>query len=955
LLQHIAEAAARSGARPLIVVAVLHQSVAGYASGLASAHRREWEKVAGRYEEVVFAPPLAQAAALVAAALDLDTKACPAALLRSVERTMEQALDQNWYGLSATRPAMRELAPALLPLDPTVLPVISRFMRRFGQNERSLFGFLSSSEPFGLMAHASGPIKGFEPYRIHDFFDYLAANFDTVLQSGPHAARWNQIRAILDSAAGRTSEETRVLKTVALLNLIDDPALPSSSEAVALAAGGADKRSAGRIGTAIASLTRDVRVLYDRGTAGALCLWPHTSVDLEEAFSTALEAVSREKQGFDHFRRLVRTDPLVARRHYVEFGALRHFEITCLDAENVRERVEVALDPGRDSSDGRIFLILSGSEQARSSVWKTLASCTLAPTVLVGVSPPINRVQPLLTDALAWRWVRDHVPELAGDAIARNEAARQLALAEERLARTLGGLLDIRGDAAAGMRWRDRDGECQFASARMLMAHLSSLCDRAFGSSPRVRNELINRRRLSSAAARARHQLIEALATGGDQPLLGLPEETTPAEKAIYLSVLQHGGVHVKTDAGWEVRIPPEADDPLNLAPALNMIGNLLREADAPVGYAKLANRLRGQDFGIRDGLIPLLVAIYLRAHWHETAVYEDGTYLEQVGGPEFARITKEPEFFEFQHCAIEGVRAELYVRLGSALGAQIGDEPALLDIVRPLMTFVGKQLPDYARRTRRLAPATIAARDALISGRDPSALLFRELPEAFDLDRVGPDCSSDSAVLSDYVTALAAAVRELRGAYPKLLERLAAALGAALDAGAELSELRPTVMLRARTLASALTEPELRAFVLRLADEKLDDVPWLESIASFVARKPAERWADNDEQEFHQRLSFLARRFSQVEAVHFPGESDGDSAIRIAITSADGAQSERIFRSRADDAAAIAEAEAVLAPVLERAGAAGRIAAARLLLATLAESDDEPGEGTRPEEGATS
>jgi hypothetical protein len=36
----------------------------------------------------------------------------------------------------------------------------------------------------------------------------------------------------------------------------------------------------------------------------------------------------------------------------------------------------------------------------------------------------------------------------------------------------------------------------------------------------------------------------------------------------------------------------------------------------------------------VRDGLIPLMLAIYLAAYWHHTAVYEDGTYLEQVGAP---------------------------------------------------------------------------------------------------------------------------------------------------------------------------------------------------------------------------------------------------------------------------------------------------------------------------------
>lgn len=953
LLQHLAEYAARSGDQPVMVMAIVHQAIAGYASRLTSAHRREWEKVAGRYEEVVFAPPLEQAATLIAAALDVDVDACPPSLVRAAERTMANALEQNWYGSGVNRAAMIDLAPALLPLDATVLPVISRAMRRFGQNERSLFSFLSSSEPCGLMAHAQHAIEGFRPYRLHDFFDYLAANFVSLLGSGALATRWNQIREILRSAETNGADEEAVLKTVALLNLIDDPSLPSTREAVLLAVAGVDKRANDRAKTAIARLSHEARILYDRGAAGALCLWPHTSVDLDEAFVAAERAIGPIDKTFDHLKRLIRNDPIVARRHYVERGALRHFELICVDSARFEDEVQAAIVPDTHAPDGRVVLLLSTTEQEREEAWNRLAHCTLPETTLVGLPGHTSGLDPLLRDVLAWRWVRDHTSALAGDRIARTEVSRQLALAEERLARTLGGLLDVRGSAAIGMRWSDRDGERRFASSRSFVSHLSDLCDRAFSQCPWVSNELINRRTLSTAAARARGLLIEALATSADQPGLGLPTHNTPPERAIYLSVLQEGGIHVQHKGRWEIRIPERDEDKLNFGPALNAIAKTLKAVDKPVGYEVLATLLRGATFGMRDGLIPLVIAIYLRARWHETAVYEDGTYLEQVGGPEFTRITKEPEHFEFQHCAVEGVRAELYVQLGAALEARLSERPALLDIVRPLMTFVGKQLPDYSRRTRRLAPTTLSARTALLSGRDPSALLFTDLPKAFDLDTIGPQTLPGSEAVVGYVKAMAGAIRELRDAYPRLLNRLASALGAALETDEDLEKLRAPVLLRGRALVRALVEPELRAFVLRLADEKLDDTAWLESIASFVARKPAERWTDSDEEEFHQRLAFFTRRFRQVETIHFPGQGDDDSAYRIAVTCADGRQVERVFRTTAEQEAAIKRAEGELAPLLERTGRIGRIAAARLLLATT--SDEDADAATSQKTGWTS
>lgn len=933
LLQHLAELAVRSGERPIMVVAIVHQAIAGYAGQLTVAQRREWEKVAGRYEEVVFSPPLEQAALLVAAALDVDLAACPQTLMRAAERNMARAVELGWYGGGVAASALVDLAPSLLPLDATVLPVVARAMRRFGQNERSLFGFLSSSEPFGLMAHARQPLDGFRPYRLHDFFDYLVANFSSLLGAGPHATRWTQIQEVLRSADARTVEEEAVLKTVALLNLVDDPSLAPTPDLVELAVAGADRRGSGRARNAVSRLTRDARILYDRGAAGALCLWPHTSVDLDDAFARAERAIGPVEHMFDHLKRLVRTDPIVARRHYVERGALRHFDLVCLDSARFENEVSAPIEPSADGADGRVVLLLSANEQARLDAWDRLSRCTLPSTTMVGLPLPTAGLGTLLRDVLAWRWVGEHTTALAGDRIARTEVSRQLALAEERLGRSLSRLLDVRAGAAAGIRWRDRNGEQRFASARTFMAHLSDLCDRAFDLCPVVTNELINRRTLSTAAARARSQLIEAIAADADKPGLGLPTENTPPERAIYLSVLREGGIHVERDGRWSIQVPRGEDDQLQFAPALDEIGTILKQADKPVPYETIAARLRGGRFGLRDGLIPLVIAIYLRARWHETAVYEDGTYLEQVGGPEFTRITKEPEHFELQHCAIEGVRAELYVQLGQALDARLSDQPAILDVVRPLMTFVGKQLPDYARRTRRLSQAAFAARAALVSGRDPSALLFTELPHAFGIEALAADARPGSGPVETYVKALSAAVRELRDAYPRLLDRLAAALGTALNAHVELSTLRPLLLRRAQTLAPALVEPELRAFVLRLADGKLADVAWLESVASLVGRKPPDRWIDSDEEAFLQRVGFLGRRFRQVEAIHFPGQGEDDSAYRIAVTCADGRQVEEVVRTTADQEEAIQHVERELARFLERTGPLGRIAAARLLL----------------------
>ena len=62
---------------------------------------------------------------------------------------------------------------------------------------------------------------------------------------------------------------------------------------------------------------------------------------------------------------------------------------------------------------------------------------------------------------------------------------------------------------------------------------------------------------------------------------------------------------------------------------------------------------LRAAPYGVRDGFLPLLLALYLAGQWDQTAVYEDGTFVEKPGANVFQRLAKEPEAFHLQHCSV--------------------------------------------------------------------------------------------------------------------------------------------------------------------------------------------------------------------------------------------------------------------------------------------------------------
>jgi hypothetical protein len=936
LLQRLAEEAARSGDKAFVIVATLHQGVSAYAAGLDSAVRREWDKVAGRFEEIIYAQPIEQATALVAATLNVEAHRLPDALRRESNSAMTIALKSGIYGPTAPV-SLADLGPKIFPLHPTTLPVLVRTMRQFGQNERSLFSFISSAEPMGLQQHAAQDTESAAHYRIHHLFDFVRLNLLPTITAGHSHTHWGVIESVLASTPGETAEEQAVLKTVAMLSLLDAPDLPATKEFVSTSVGGAPKA----IDDAIKALCAR-GVIYERGTVKGLCLWPHTSVNLDELFAKAVEATSNNSDGIKLLCDRVRSAHLVPRAFYALNGTLRYAEVNLVPANGLNHLLANQPQLNGEGADLNLRIILPADRAQQRTAREVLRErkSSLANGLFVAVVEPPDQAATALTDLVAWEWVMTHTPQLSGDRYAREEVSRQINQAKRNLRIRLGGMDNLAISTGNCIEWfyNGTSSPTELATGRELLTFLGKMCQRIYSEAPRVQNELINRRSPSSAAVAARTKLAEAMATAPDKPHLGMDESKRPAEMALYLSILKQGGFHVETESGWMFRVPTPEADRCNFLPSLALITDTLKGKgiDALVPVPEVLRALSLPAFGVRQGLQPFILAIYFATHHQRVALYEDGTYLHEVGGDVFMRMTKEPEFFSLQYCELSGVRADVFTELLRLLQIDARDatETDLIDLVRPLAVFIGREVPEYCRRTNNLPAAAVAVRRALLDGREPVKLVFTTLPEACGLPPIGEDGLKTPDELA---ARLRTALQEIRTAYPKLIDRLRNAICAAFDVEAKGPAARSNVADRAAQLAAAVTEPALKAFALRLADTALDERAWVESVANLLARKSPERWVDNDETEFHHQLEIAAGRFKRTEMTLIGTTRKlSGHACRISITKSDGNEVGDLVDWNGIDESRIGPVETQIQQILSKHGRHGLAAAMRAIWTEL-------------------
>ena len=932
LLQQLAEAASRSGDTPFFVLGLLHQGFSAYADHLDGASKQEWEKVAGRFEEILFNQPLEQVVPLLSSALGIQTENIPVEHQKQARTQMEYALEQGWYGPVPLHDGLLDKAAKLFPLDPLAVPIIVRTMHRFGQNERSLFSFLQSSESFGLQAYASQHSLGnARPYRIHDFYDYVRANLSHSLNLTSLQTHWSIVDSVISGYASSESLEIEVMKTVGMLNLLNANDLLPTETVVVQAVAGTREDLHIDVRDAIETLKHEKRVLYDRGIAGGLCLWPHTSVDLNAAYKNAQRTVGSIQGVSERIKAYLEPRPIVARRHYIQTGNLRHFKIQYLSASEFAQ----SMPPLNEGVDGKIIIVLCDSLQERQQALQVAESIN-HPQVILAIPTPLYSVAGYLWDFLCWEWVGRNTLELNTDPYASEEVSRQQDAARIRLEKRISDLIDLRGySGEMRFNWFSEGEQLSFSTGQQLLKHLSDVCDRVFAKAPKIQNELMNRQNLSSAAAGARMRLIGAMFEKESQPNLGMQGHKRLPEMSMYLSILKPGNIHVEGEKTWYIQEPSPDADQYYILPTLKRIDELLKsEADKKLNVSSLFTELRKPPYGVRDGLIPFLLAIYIVAHRQDIAVFEDGTFLREVRGDDFLRLIKAPEYFEIQHSEIEGIRASVFDRLIKVLGIQqTSDErnTRILDVVQPLCSFV-VELPEYVHNTKKLSQAAIDVRDKLMSAGEPAPLLFRALPIACGHPQFDVTESVDNSRVQDYAEELKLYLTELKNAYTELLERLKSAIFEAFDAMDSNSQRRNSLAKRAEALRVSVSESQLKALCGRLSDKNLSETKWIESVASFIASKPPSYWVDSDESTFQNKLAEFAERFKHVESIYFGtiGIPEGSNGIRLSITRTDGSEHAEVMYPRPEEEKELADIQKQFQALLKKHNRLGLAAIAR-------------------------
>lgn len=863
----------------ICLVTTVHQNTDAYASDLNETQRREWTKVKGRLREITFNEPVEQLLFLAGEHMSSRADNVPANLPAKVQVKAALKLAQSSKALSLEKSQAPDIAAKISPLDPLSASTLTLALQRYGQNERSLFSFLESTDHTGLSRVELSVTNPF--YNVANVFDYLQFNFYAYLSSSkdnPDFIQWRGIRMTLEKVEGQfglTAEPyEKLVKTVGLLAIF----MPYSAT---LDKAFLVQYAQGCLGIADAeqriSELETWNIIRYRNYRGRYVPNEGSDLDVQVELSLAGNDVDKVRDVATLLQRYYQLPPVVAKRHTYLTGTPRVFEYW------ISERPLNKVPEGE--IDGYINLIFTEYltlEDIRARVADEKEA------ILYVYYQHTDEIREQLFDIEKTKLVMERHDE---DKVALNELTQILEHQTNLLNHLiLDGLFDPK---KVTWLFKGNEPENPIDSPRALNQLLSEVCEKVYDKAPTFRNELVNRHKYASSIGLAKRNYLKALTERWGEPELGFDKDLFPPEKTIYLTLLAQNGLYDlfrtdRTDRLTADNVPTEP----TLDPD-STFGPLWHESDEFIRSAKQGRRtvaefceiLSTRPFKLKQGLIEFWVPTYLFLKRDDFALFEDGIYVADFSYEILELMMKDPRRYALKAFGVDGLRLNLlngYRHLFQQNTELRFSNGSFIETIKPLLTFY-RDLPDYAKHTKRLSRESLAVRVAIERAQEPEKTFFEDLPTA--LGYSADELQTVPDRFEAFIVGLQDAIRDIRTAYDGLIGRFEAfLLTDYVGETVEFEAYQTRLQDRFTNVPDDLLHPPQRTFLSRLRSQLDDRTAWLNSLTQALVGKPLSTLRDTDEAVLYDRFRRMMRDLDNVTYLT-PADIDGEQEEVFSLT----------------------------------------------------------------------
>ncbi|MDO6639761.1 hypothetical protein Q4557_07290 [Shewanella sp. 5_MG-2023] len=807
-----------------LFVGFLHQAFAEYARGSNQSSRDSWAKVQGRYTDLLFNVSEDETITLLGSSIVHKDGYEPKVgvvekVLRALSSSSIAQKDEISIKLAKCLP--------LHPLSALLLGPISK--RRFSQNERSTFSFLSSAEANGFQDFIKGSSTLDTNYRLSNLYDFLNTNLEHLIAASPDSRAWAAAKDAVERAESRNNADSvEIVKIISLLNLFGRRSNIFASTEVIVSAMD-ESLSTIKIKDYLDELIREKIIIF-RKHLNSYAVFEGSDIDLEEE----LEKFRTQNENSEEWKTRLsdEADQVVAKGHYHKKGVFRWMLKTVCVGEYDHASFS---KKNLNSSQFSAFILLLDDDAAKLSADNH--------NVVFGRSTSIQeQIKSIILDLLGLEHIARTNSTLQHDNIAKRELDAKLSL--------------LRVEFNTLHQKFFEQANWYFKGQRLNVKNFSSvaseLADQVFNKSPKLINELINRAKPSGTAIAARNKLLSLMVNEHFEENLGIVGY--PPEMAMYKSVLKNSGIHLWTAESGECEFsaPLKSRDE-NLYHAWAAALELIKANKQRIVTVKEIYELwNSEPYGISLGVVPIWTLALLLSQIDTLAFYDKDVtnkfaFITEPDDEFVNKVSRAPEQVGVRYYEVDGVKASHINSLHRVLSAQ-SHENGTLAVAQGFVGFVAMLSP-FVKSTQTMSSKTKEFRRVALAANDPNKFLLEDLPKLFETD-------TDEALIEQIKTTIS----ELTLRHNELLNWFISLVSDSFNG------LDDELVRVAKLVEDYSADSSLVTFARRVGEwNKAREFDWVSSLISFLSGKAERNWNDLAIEKAKVELAKYVERFNQA------------------------------------------------------------------------------------------
>lgn len=815
VLQDLAEICARSKTPSMLMTCISHKAISDYASQLSAEKQSSFRTVEGRFEPIYFTTTFEGSFALISGALGRNHDLCNSYLDTHHAEFAATKSECDALGcFTGYESSTEDIIKQCFPMHPLTALSLMKLSEQVAQNERTLFTFLST--PDGLIQHfIRNNCGAYELATVDLVYDY----FHTSIRETSYDPLLRELVIYADSLLVTLKpDEAKLIKAIVLFEMVGDQCLMARKQVLCAAL----QWSADRL-IEVTKKLESRRIVYTRRSDGVLCLMRSSTESVRREIEHEVSARHHRIDIGTQLAELRDAGYTIPRRYNDKFSIVRYFKNTYISVEQFSKQPNSNF-LRQSFADGYVIYLLG--EISVFEVQRKLQQWGSLDVVVILSKIPFT-------------WA-NAIEECAAIQTLLNRSTD--VVETEELGYYFDDMLQVVNNNFSAMFDSQPtlitiDG---IATCRTIGAEISRLCEeKLYPATPIINHEMVNRSVISGQMKQARQRVIDALLSDNT-----LPSEykSTSAEASIHRAVLAHMNT-------------------ASMQAVMNVITAFLSSCeDHAQSVSTLYAQLTASPYGLRKGVLPMLLAYALRGKQNEVTLYRNLVELNVSG----ASLSLLDDYADEFSVLLEQGGAERIAYL-QVLSAAYAPEKGIHDIrgIYEAMCKVVRALPRCARANHKrlsLVDSLVKAVPLAPVAKDLRQLFIRQdgNPREILIDRLPTLCGSKpteecaQVIIFNIESELGHYVQNMQTALVQIIKLQLDAENAHSLHGAMTTWLQRHSSAQLNRLYGSDTMALLN--VMRNPDDH-SDAEWINMICVALTGLPLEDWGDKQAEDFPRLL----------------------------------------------------------------------------------------------------